>query len=352
MADIDELPSGRWQARTRIDGKQVKRSFDKKRQAEDWIAEKRVEANRGQVVDDKAGRATVSEYSRDYVKARPYRDATAANRATQLDAIEGSALGKMAMSKVRPSHVQAFATNYAQTHARSTTAGLVGFLRSVFRAAVEDRVIGLNPVVRVTLPTPEAAPVVPLAVTRVRAIAEALPAPLDVAAVVQAATGLRVGELLGLVMGDLDMLRREVHVREQLHPRHRERMPLKTPWSARTVPLPDVALGALAAHLASRPAGEWVFADGEGRPFLHGRYAKALARHGVTSHDFRHHYASVLLAAGESVVTVARRLGHKDASLVLQVYGHMLPDSEERTRKAVDTAWCAPGVPVEADTGT
>ncbi|MFI5851814.1 hypothetical protein ACIA8B_30600 [Micromonospora chalcea] len=50
----------------------------------------------------------------------------------------------------------------------------------------------------------------------------------------------------------------------------------------------------------------------------------------------RHHYASVLLMQGESVITVAERLGHENATLVLSTYGHLMPDSEERTRRAVD----------------
>jgi integrase len=50
---------------------------------------------------------------------------------------------------------------------------------------------------------------------------------------------------------------------------------------------------------------------------------------GVTSHDLRHHYASVLLAAGESVVAVAERLGHENATLVLKTYGHLMADSED-----------------------
>ena len=60
---------------------------------------------------------------------------------------------------------------------------------------------------------------------------------------------------------------------------------------------------------------------------------------GTTTHALRHHYASVLLAAGESVVAVAERLGHEDATLVLQVYGHLMADREDHTRKAVDAAW-------------
>jgi integrase len=64
---------------------------------------------------------------------------------------------------------------------------------------------------------------------------------------------------------------------------------------------------------------------------------------GITTHDLRHHYASVLLAGGESVVAVAERLGHEDASEVLSTYGHLMPDSEDRTRKVVDAAWSTGG---------
>jgi hypothetical protein len=47
----------------------------------------------------------------------------------------------------------------------------------------------------------------------------------------------------------------------------------------------------------------------------------------------------VLLAVGESVVAVAERLGHYNAAaMVIKVYGHLLPDSEDRTRRAVDDA--------------
>jgi hypothetical protein len=53
----------------------------------------------------------------------------------------------------------------------------------------------------------------------------------------------------------------------------------------------------------------------------------------------------VLLAAGEGPITVADRLGHENATLVLTTYGHLMPNTEDRTRKAVDTAWaCVPGV--------
>jgi hypothetical protein len=53
---------------------------------------------------------------------------------------------------------------------------------------------------------------------------------------------------------------------------------------------------------------------------------------------------------GESVIVVAERLGHENANLVLSTYGHLMPDSEERTRKAIDDAWGgAPDVPHDQD---
>ena len=58
----------------------------------------------------------------------------------------------------------------------------------------------------------------------------------------------------------------------------------------------------------------------------------------TTSHDLRHTYASWLLLAGESVVTVAARLGHRNASTVIHTYAHIVPNTEDRTRRAIDEA--------------
>ena len=59
----------------------------------------------------------------------------------------------------------------------------------------------------------------------------------------------------------------------------------------------------------------------------------------TTTHSLRHHYASVLLLAGDSVVAVAERLGHDNATLVLSTCGHLMPDTEDRTRRALENAW-------------
>lgn len=47
-------------------------------------------------------------------------------------------------------------------------------------------------------------------------------------------------------------------------------------------------------------------------------------------HDLRHLQASMLLDAGEAVTTVAARLGHRDTSTTLKVYGHLMPGADGR----------------------
>ncbi|MFH9940346.1 site-specific integrase [Streptomyces murinus] len=57
-------------------------------------------------------------------------------------------------------------------------------------------------------------------------------------------------------------------------------------------------------------------------------------------HALRHTYASVQLEAGESIVSLARWLGHADPGFTLRTYTHFMPDAGARGRAAMD-AWCS-----------
>jgi site-specific recombinase XerD len=59
------------------------------------------------------------------------------------------------------------------------------------------------------------------------------------------------------------------------------------------------------------------------------------------SHSLRHTFASQLLDAGESVVTVAAMCGNTP-QVIMNVYGHLIGDPRERVRAAVDAAWAQP----------
>jgi integrase len=87
-----------------------------------------------------------------------------------------------------------------------------------------------------------------------------------------------------------------------------------------------------------------VFTSSTGRPLRRTRFSdvwKAAAAAaglggGVTFHHLRHYYASLLIRHGESVKVVRKRWGDKSAVETLDTYSHLWPDSEDRTREAVD----------------
>ena len=53
-------------------------------------------------------------------------------------------------------------------------------------------------------------------------------------------------------------------------------------------------------------------------------------------HALRHLYASALLDAGENVKALAEWLGHADPAFTLRVYAHLMPESPQRARRAID----------------
>ena len=366
MASVEKrIRNGRttYQARWRDDeDQQRKKSFAKKGDADRFAATVEADKARGTYIE--LSKITVAEYARKWAESRPHRPTTARRTEMMIRLhIAGTRLGGRRLADVRPSEVQAWATDRGKVLAATTLRQTVGLLRSVYAAAVLDRLVASSPVVRVQLPRHEKERVVPLTVEQVAALSVALPERYRAMVVVQAGLGLRIGELLALRVENVDFLRRTVRIEWQFTVGSKgERSEPKTPRSKRTIPAPHVVLDALAAHLAAYGAGAdgTIFTTRTESPLGHVYYGydllaraamKAGLPEGTTSHDLRHHYASVLLAAGESVVAVAERLGPEDASLVLSTYGHLMPGSDDRTRAAIDSAWgtardsCAPDVP-------
>jgi hypothetical protein len=55
-------------------------------------------------------------------------------------------------------------------------------------------------------------------------------------------------------------------------------------------------------------------------------------------HEFRHTAASLAIAAGADVKVVQRMLGHKSATMTLDLYGHLFADRLDTVADALDAA--------------
>jgi integrase len=163
-------------------------------------------------------------------------------------------------------------------------------------------------------------------------------------------TGLRQGELLGLLWPDVDFDGGVVHVRRQLD-RSGVHVQPKTAQALRSVVLMPSLANLLREHKlgsAYAASNDPVFATDSGRPM----YYRNVSRRGLAAavsaaglagegaprlrfHDLRHCFASLLIAQGLNVVFVSRQLGHASSSFTLDVYGGLF-DRAEHARRATE----------------
>jgi integrase len=130
------------------------------------------------------------------------------------------------------------------------------------------RALGASPCHRVRLPRDDRPLVVAPTVEQVTALAAVVPARSRALVVLLAGSGLRIGEALGLNVAAVDFLRRTVKVESHRLPSGRIGPP-KTPQSARTVPLGQVVIDELAAHLAAHPSDGPLFTITTGKPLAY-----------------------------------------------------------------------------------
>ncbi|MEX5264293.1 site-specific integrase [Kocuria sp. CPCC 205231] len=157
--------------------------------------------------------------------------------------------------------------------------------------------------------------------------------------------GLRIGEANGVQLTDIDFLRRTLHVERQVQRRAPGPVEVRAPkyGSERTIHLPDGLLQMLSTHLEEvgvYGSDEWLIPGRNDGPMwprsMDYQWNKTRDAAGLSTkfHSLRHFYASGLIAAGCDVVTVQRALGHRSASITLNVYSHLWRSAEDRTRKA------------------
>jgi integrase len=176
--------------------------------------------------------------------------------------------GSKPMKVVRRSDVEAWVKSM---HASGLGPGTIKTryvnVRSVFRAAVKDRVIGSDPTDSVRLPRGRRAD-----------MAMSTPTPEEVGQLVAAAdrqfqpfialrafAGLRLGEAAGVQLGDIDFLRKSLRVSRQVQRVNGGAIDVRAPkyGSERVVYLADSLVDVLAEHVATQGTtgkDQWLFA--------------------------------------------------------------------------------------------
>ena len=342
MASIQKQPNGSWRARYQDNtGKERAKHFPRKIDAQRFLDEVTASLVTGTYVDPKAGKVTLGAFYRDWSDRQVWEPAT---RRSMDGAVADLGLESTALRDLRHSHGEIWVKRQS---ARGLTAGTVTLrmkhLRAVLAGAVRDKLIASDPFAEVSLPRQrkaEAAMRLPTS-TEVRTMMDTATEDFAVCIALAAFAGLRAGEIAGLQLGDVEFLRRQVHV----HRQNTTDGPKPPKYgSERSIFAPAALMDMLSTQVARRgitDPGDWLFVGQNGQAMQQNQltqrwcyFRNQADLKGLRLHDCRHHFASGLIAAGCSVVTVARALGHSSPAMTLRVYAHLWPTAEDQTRQA------------------
>lgn len=177
---------------------------------------------------------------------------------------------------------------------------------------------------------------------------------------------LRLGEILGLLVDDVDLAERSVHIRRQaleVRGQGRKVTPPEATAGVRPVLIPNGLVATLADHIdAFCPQGlkkRWLFATETGHRWYRWEWqqawneAKALVSaerkaegvaelpHGLHMHDLRHSGLTLVTHTGVTTKELMRRGGHASPTTALR-YQHVAEGRDREIADALGTLFNAP----------
>jgi integrase len=370
MADIDDRwhrkgPDGpertqrygvgkRWRVRYRDPaGVQRAKSFQRKKDAEAYAESVGTDMRTGSYVDPAAGKITVGQWADQYVAALGHL--TESSRSRTVGVVDHHIRPRWAttaLSSVTHAAVLRWVSDLTATLSARSVRKVHGTFRQMLTLAVRDGRLNRNPADDVRLPRPGITEHRYLTHTEVTMLAKECG---DYGLLVRflAYTGLRWGEVSALHVRRVDLDRRRVQIVEAV-----TEVSGRLVWGStktharRTVPLPRFLARDLTPWMEGRRGDDLLFPATEGgvlrvRNFRRDTFDPAVRKIGPAGfhpHELRHTAASLAIASGADVKVVQQMLGHKTATLTLDLYGHLFPDRLAELADRFDDAVCGPDV--------
>ncbi|MBP2452519.1 site-specific integrase [Mycolicibacterium lutetiense] len=359
FTDDYALTSGarRWRAfyRNPEGAQKSKSGFKTKRDAEAFIAKTEVsKLDQTYIAPDK-GKVTVGEFGARWMKSHLIKPSGKRSYDSAWRVHVEPRWGRTPLSRVERQDVVDWVAELNEKLGAKSVQRCHGVLHGVLQAAVDNGMIVRNVASKVRLPQPSDDDPVFLTHGQLEAlIIEAgngkrtrADAPAIIA--VLGYCGLRWGELAALTpdhfMGNKITVRENaVAVGSTIHrgtPKGGDR---------RRVPIPNRVLALVAPIVNTTKSRTPVFPDKDGKemkpPGVNTWFSRAVARcqdndptfPDLTAHKLRHTAVSLAIYTGCSIKTVQAVAGHKDATMTLNKYGHLMSEELDELADALDVA--------------
>ena len=159
-------------------------------------------------------------------------------------------------------------------------------------------------------------------------------------------TGIRLGELLALNIGDIDFDNKTLSISKSLNRTNGVdviSLP-KTDASIRTIYLPQFVVDEMKEYcgmLYGRTEKDRLFVLTKSHLEKEiKRGAELAGLNTIRVHDLRHSHASLLISNGTNIATISKRLGHEKIKTTLNIYGHMFDKDAKDAADMLDKIYC------------
>ena len=236
---------------------------------------------------------------------------------------------------------QKLLNDYAAVHERQTTMDFHHQLKAAILDAVDDGMIERDPTRKAIIKgkTPRVKKIKYLNQFELHTLLSSLKLPpqinWDWLILLIAKTGMRFSEALALTPKDFDFARQALSVERTWDYKGKGGfMPTKNKSSVRKIQLDWQTIIQFSELIKGLPEDEPIFI--RGRVFnstvnnILARHCKAQNIPVISIHGLRHTHASLLLFAGVSIASVARRLGHASMTTTQKTYLHIIQELENR----------------------
>ena len=253
-------------------------------------------------------------------------------------------LGALRVSEVQRRDVQRLADGCSPSKGASTIRNALMPLRVIYRRALEDGDVAVNPTTNLRLPAVEGKRdriVSPAEAKKLLAALAEKDRPLWATALY---AGLRRGEIMGLRIEDVNLAKGVIRVERSYDPKAYEFTDPKSRAGKRSVPIASVLRDYLIEHKLRTGRNEGLFFGRTAEtPFddssLAARAATAWKNaelEGITLHEARHTYASLMIAAGVNAKSLQTYMGHSSVTVTYDRYGHLMPGNEDEAAALLD----------------
>ncbi|MDR1441403.1 MAG: site-specific integrase [Bifidobacteriaceae bacterium] len=356
MAHIQKRLRGgkaRWVLRyTDPAGKERSKSFRRKVDANRYRQSVESAIATGSYVDPNRGKLATDVWAQTWLDGKT--NLTPKSRQRYQEALDKHVKTRwkgVPLDRVTHADVQKWLAELGQGRAAGTVRKHANIMRQIMGLAVKDGRLVRNPAEGLDLPKPSKTRKRYLTHRQVQDLADAVGDQWSLIVRFLAYTGLRWGESAALRVGNLDLLHKRAIIERSVTPVKGVMVFGDTKGHRfREVPVPPF-LAAELETLISQDKGpdDLLFTGPRGavlrsQTFQRAALDKASKElspahradppegcrcfrcHPLTPHELRHTAASLAIAAGADVKVVQQMLGHKSATMTLDLYGHLFPD--------------------------